>query len=106
MNTLSNLSSTDLRRAADIQEQIQHLQAELEQVLSGKKKPGRKPGRKPGALKPGPKPGRRKPGPKPGAKKKKATRNMSPEGRAAISAAAKRRWAKKKREDKAAAKKK
>lgn len=97
MNTnLDKLSANDLRHAADLQDQIQALQSELAQLLSGNKKPGRKPGRKPGAS---------KPGPKPGPKKKKATRNMSEAGRAAISAAAKKRWAKIRKEKKAAAKK-
>jgi hypothetical protein len=47
MNTnLDKLSAADLRRAADISEQIEELKSELVQLLSGKKRPGRKPGKK------------------------------------------------------------
>ena len=63
MNTTisSNLSAADLRRAADLRDQIDSLQSELEALLGGK--PSRK--------QPGPKPGGNKPGPKPKAKKAK-----------------------------------
>ena len=51
-SNLDNLTAADLRRAADIRDDIENLEAELAQLLSGRKKPGRKPGKK----KPGPKP--------------------------------------------------
>lgn len=97
MNTnLDKLSAATLRRAADLYDKIEAMQSELEQILSGKKKPGRKAGVA----------GVTPPVEKPAAttKKKKAKRNMSAEGRAAISAAAKKRWADKRKADKAAAK--
>ena len=91
MNT-DNLTAADLRRAADLRDQIDAAQSELDSLLTGKairRKPARKPRRKPG---------RKKPGPKPGAKKKKAKKKakskMSAAGRARISAAQKKRWAK------------
>ena len=57
-NSPTNLTATELRRAADLKDQIEALQSELDGVfgLERKAKPGRKPGRK-------------KPGPKPKAKK-------------------------------------
>jgi len=71
-----NITSAQLRKAADIQEQIQELQQQLDQILSGEV-----------------------PTPAPAPKlieepKKKG--EMSAAGRAAISAAAKARWAKRK----------
>jgi hypothetical protein len=97
---MNNISSKELRRAADIRDQIDAAQAELEAILSGQPAKG-KPGRKPGAKKAvstGP-----KPEPKPKAKKK-AKSKMSDAGRARIVAAQKKRWAAKRKADKAAAK--
>lgn len=90
--SLNTLSSKDLRRAADLRDQIDAAQSELDAILSGTPVKG-KPGRKPGA----------KPGPKPKAKKK-AKSKMSDAGRARIVAAQKKRWAAKRKADKAAAK--
>lgn len=92
MNTnLDNLTAADLRRAADISEEIEQLQAELAQLLSGRKKPGRKPAKKAG----------RKPGPKPGRKakvaKKKGGRKRTAAEKKAQSDKMKAIWAKKKR---------
>ncbi|MFT4547657.1 MAG: hypothetical protein ACI9MB_001604, partial [Verrucomicrobiales bacterium] len=56
---MNNLSSKELRRAADLLEKIEAAESELEALLSGKpikNIPGRKPGRKPGSPKAGPKP--------------------------------------------------
>ena len=95
MNTnLDRLTAADLRRAADLTEKIEDLQAELALLLSGKKKPGRKPVKK------------RVPK-KVGAKKKaaKKKRTMSAAGRERIRLAQKKRWAKEKAKKKAAKKK-
>jgi len=72
--SIDNLTSGQLRRAADIQDQIASLQRELEAVLGGavpaaRRGPGRPPGRPPG-------------------------RTMSAAGRARIAAAQRARWAK------------
>ena len=95
MNTkIENLSAADLRRAADLSERIEEMQAELAQILSGKKKPGRKPGAK-------------KPGPKAGAKKKTAKRGgPSAAARKKMSEARRAYWAQKRKEKAKAAKKK
>ena len=66
-----NITSAQLRKAADLQEQIQELQHELNQILSGEVPVPAQPTEAP---------------------KKKG--EMSAAGRAAISAAAKARWAK------------
>ena len=66
MNAITQLSPDQLRKAADLQERIVELQSELNAVLGGEiSLPG-----------------------------KTGSRNMSAAGRAAISAAAKARWAK------------
>lgn len=44
MATLINLSATDLRKAADLKEQIEALQAQLEECLGGKAETGLAPG--------------------------------------------------------------
>ena len=67
MNAISNLSPQQLRRAADIQEKLLVLQEELTEILAGSS---------------------------PGPRRVGGLRNMSAAGRAAISAAAKARWAK------------
>jgi len=72
MNTITSLTPKSLRRAADIQERISQLQKELAQLLGGEVAA-------PAAAK------------TPAAPRK---RKMSAAGRAAISAAAKARWAK------------
>ncbi len=69
MNAISNLSPEQLRRAADIQERLLSLQNELNSILN---LPAISYSSAPGGKK----------------------RNMSAAGRAAISAAAKARWAK------------
>ena len=66
-----NLTSAQLRKAADLQEQIQELQQQLNQILGGEVPTPAQPTEAP---------------------KKKG--EMSAAGRAAISAAAKARWAK------------
>ncbi len=71
-----DISTDDLRRAISIREQIEVLQAELAGLLRGA---GPRRGRPPLALS--------------RASKPKAKRNISPEGRARIAEAAKRRWA-------------
>ncbi len=70
-SSLASLTSSQLRRAAALQEKIESLQAELSRITGGavKKTAGRP------------------------AKKK---RTMSPEARAKIAAAQRRRWAKQK----------
>lgn len=68
MNSLTNLSADQLRRAADLQEQIEKLQSEFAGVISGVT------------------------GNSPTAAPKK--RHMSAAGRAAIAAGARARWAK------------
>jgi hypothetical protein len=69
MNSITNLSPTQLRKAANIQEKIQDLQKELSQILGAKVEaaPTEAPRKK---------------------------RKMSAAGRRAIGAAAKARWAK------------
>jgi hypothetical protein len=67
MNAISNLSPQQLRRAADLQEKMLVLQEELNKILGGSS---------------------------PGPRSAGGARNMSAAGRAAISAAAKARWAK------------
>jgi len=71
---MTNLSASDLRRAAAIKDKIESLQAELTKVLGG-----REVGNGSAASPTGKKTGRRK---------------MSAAGRAKIAAAAKARWAK------------
>jgi hypothetical protein len=77
-NSLLNLSPADLRRAAQIKEQIDSLNAELGSILSGTS--GRTSGNSAAAA---PTDGRRG-----------GRRTMSPAARAKIAAAAKARWAK------------
>ncbi len=67
MNAITNLTPQQLRQAADIQEKLLELQNELSQILGTPSLNGHSSGKK---------------------------RNMSAAGRAAISAAAKARWAK------------
>jgi hypothetical protein len=75
-NALAELSVAQLKRAVEIKEQIDALQTELDELLSGSKRLGRPRG-----------PGRPKLGRPPGRGK------MSAAARAAISAAQKARWA-------------
>ena len=72
-SNMINITPAQLRKAADLQEQIQELQHELNQILSGEVPVPAQPTEAP---------------------KKKG--EMSAAGRAAISAAAKARWAKRK----------
>lgn len=88
-----NLTADALRRAANIREQIEKLEAEYAAILSGASvaasggvtRRGRKPGPKPKAEKvaAGEKPARKK-------------RKLSPEARERIVAAVKARWAREK----------
>lgn len=84
-----------LKRAAQLAEQIAKLEAELQAVLSGAKTRGRKPGKATKAeegveaVKPEKK------------SRKKRARNMTPEARARIAEAQKARWAKFRKEQKA-----
>jgi hypothetical protein len=91
MNT-DTISAADLRRAANIREKIEALQAELNTVLSGNA-PRRGRGRKPAAATSAAAPAAKgakgaKRGPKKGGK-----RNLSPEARERIRAAVAARWA-------------
>jgi hypothetical protein len=72
-SNMINITPAQLRKAADLQEQIQELQSELNQILGGEVPVPAQPTEAP---------------------KKKG--EMSAAGRAAISAAAKARWAKRK----------
>ena len=91
MNTsLDQLTAADLRRAADITEQIESLQAELEQLLSGKAKPGKR--------------GSAKVGRKPRAAKRKAAKAKATKAKAAKKKTPKKKAAKKKVAKKKAAK--
>ena len=96
MNTnLDKLTAADLRHAADISEQIERLQAELAQLLSGKKKPGRKPG----AVKPAAPATTKASKPAKAAKapaKKKGKRPLSAAARKKMSEARRAYWANKK----------
>lgn len=110
MNTsLDQLTAADLRRAADITEQIESLQAELEQIFSGKPKAGKRGGakvrRKPRAAKrkaAKAKATKAKTAKKKAAKKKiaksKAKRPLSAAARKAMSDARKAYWANKRKE--------
>lgn len=90
MNTnLDNLSADDLRRAADLRDQIEQLQSELEQLLSGKKKPGRKAAAGRAAKK---------------TAKKRPTRKISAASRKKMSEKRKAYWAAKRKEKAKAAK--
>ncbi len=82
MTALSNLTAERLREAARIQTEIERLQARLEKLLSGGGRLGRPPKTEAAAAAP---------------KKKRAKRKMSPEGRARIAEAQRKRWAKLKR---------
>ena len=103
---MPNITSEQLREAAAIKDQIEALEAQLADLLSGSEggsasaapvaaTPGKRRGRKPGS--------KNKPkasieatpsGSTVPAAKKAAKRQMSPEGRARIIAAQKARWAK------------
>jgi hypothetical protein len=91
MTNIKDLSTEQLKRAIEIKEQIEALQAQLDSIESGggsgaKRGPGRPPkgtGRGPG--------------------RPKGSRKMSAAGRRAIAAAAKARWAKYRGESAAAA---
>lgn len=75
---ISNLSATQLRHAADIQEKIESLNSELASILGGGSGVGngiKRRGRPPGSG-------------------KKGKRTMSPAARARIAAAARARWRK------------
>jgi hypothetical protein len=93
---MNNISSKDLRRAADLLEQIDAAKAELEAILGGTPAKG-KPGRKPGAKK------AVSTDPKPKAKKKTG-KKRSAAVRAKMAESQKKRWAAKRKADKAAAK--
>ncbi len=84
-----------LKRAAQLAEQIAKLEAELQAVLGGAKTRGRKPGKaaKTEEAAEGAKPEKK-------ARKKRA-RNMTPEARARIAEAQKARWAKFRKDQKA-----
>lgn len=84
-----------LKRAAQLAEQIAKLEAELQAVLGGAKTRGRKPGKaaKSEEAAEGAKPVKK-------ARKKRA-RNMTPEARARIAEAQKARWAKFRKDQKA-----
>ncbi len=71
MNTLSGLTQQQLRKAADLKERILSLQSELDSILGAA-------GEKAGSQAPA----------------RRGKRNLSAAGRAALSAAAKDRWAK------------
>ena len=89
----SALSLDQLKRAVQIHEEIESLQAELAGLLSGSSPSGSgaKRGRKPG-------PAKVVEGDQPKATRKKgAKRTMSPEAREKIAAAQRRRWAKQKK---------
>ena len=81
--SISGISASQLRQAADIQDRIENLYQELERVLSGEAVPKRR-GRPVGS-------GATEA--KPTAKRKGGARKMSAEGRARIVAAQKKRWA-------------
>lgn len=92
---LSNISADALRQAADIRDQIETLQAQLDAILTGttvvasKKKPGRPKGSGAKVAIDGSK--------KKAAKRKGGKRKISPEGLERIRAAQKARWAKAKK---------
>lgn len=79
---LANVSGAQLRRAADIKEQIDRLNSELAAILGGGSVAPRR-GRPPGS-------GKKAAAPAAGGGKR---RTMSAEGRARIAAAARARWA-------------
>ncbi|MFT4550117.1 MAG: hypothetical protein ACI9MB_004093, partial [Verrucomicrobiales bacterium] len=54
-SNLDNLTAADLRRAADVRDEIEQLEQELAQILSGRKKPGPRANTKRAGRKPGPK---------------------------------------------------
>jgi hypothetical protein len=83
---LANVSGAQLRRAADIKEQIDRLNSELSAILGGGGSVSVAPrrGRPPGS-------GKKAAAPAGGGGGKR--RVMSPEGRARIAAAARARWA-------------
>lgn len=88
------LTAADLRRAADLQDKITAMQADLARLLGGGGSASVKAAKTPKAVKPAkaPKPARRKP-------------NISDAGRRRIAAAQKARWAKVKAEKAATAEK-
>jgi hypothetical protein len=88
-------SLEQLKRAAQVAEQIAKLEAELQAVLGGGKTRGRKPGK---AAKTEEASEAAKPAKK---SRKKRARNISPEARARIAEAQKARWAKFRKEQKA-----
>ncbi len=95
-NNITNITSEQLREAAAIKDQIEALEAKLAGLLSGAATPGARRGRKPGSknkgkVSSGSNPSNPSTAP---TAKKKAKRQMSPEGRARIIAAQKARWAK------------
>jgi len=85
---MNNISADQLRRAADIQDKIESLNAELESILGGQetRNGAKRLGRPP---KTGGDVARYK-----AARADKPKRKMSAEGRAKIAAAARARWAK------------
>jgi hypothetical protein len=90
MALTTTLTLEQLKRAVQIRENMETLQAELNAILSGEAQPRRR-GRKPGS-------GAAAAASTP--TKKKGKRTMSPEARERIAAAQRRRWAKQKREAK------
>ncbi|MCB1098034.1 MAG: hypothetical protein KDN22_20855 [Verrucomicrobiae bacterium] len=110
MNNRINLTSEQLREAAAIKDQIEALEAKLAGLLSGAgvsavsaapvaATPGKRRGRKPGSKNKVKASAESTPSDSAAAPtaKKKAKRQMSPEGRARIIAAQKARWAKAKK---------
>ena len=87
---LSELSAADLRRAAAIREEIDRLESDLADVLTGSA-PAPAPRKKKAASKK--KAGKKKAGKKKAGKKKGGKRRLSPEARERIADAARRRWA-------------
>ena len=107
-NSITNITSEQLREAAAIKDQIEALEAKLAGLLSGAgvssvlaaapvaATPGKRRGRKPGSKNKVKASAESTPSDSAAAPtaKKKAKRQMSPEGRARIIAAQKARWAK------------
>ncbi len=87
-----------LKRAAQVAEQIAKLEAELQAVLGGAKTRGRKPGKAAKTEEGADASEAAKPAKK---SRKKRARNMTPEARARIAEAQKARWAKFRKDQKA-----
>jgi hypothetical protein len=97
---LNNISADSLRKAADIRDQIEALQASLAAILSGESAPAapkKKPGRPKGSGSTQAAKATAAPAKKKAAKRKGGKRTISPEGLERIRAAQKARWAKAKK---------